>query len=58
MLGVVLAGIGLACGPALAADYTIDAAHSFVLFKVKHMGASYAYGQLPGISGSKSTRRS
>lgn len=52
VLGAVLVVWGLACGTALGADYTIDPVHSAALFKVKHLGASYAYGQFPGISGS------
>ncbi len=52
VLGAALAVWGLACGTALGADYTIDAVHSAALFKVKHLGASYSYGQFPGISGS------
>ncbi len=34
-----------------AADYKIDPVHSFALFKVKHMGASYVYGQFTAIAG-------
>jgi polyisoprenoid-binding protein YceI len=34
-----------------AAEYTVDAVHSTVLFRVKHMGASYAFGRFNDVSG-------
>ncbi|MFN0207827.1 MAG: YceI family protein [Planctomycetota bacterium] len=33
-------------------DYTVDAVHSSVNFRVKHMGVSYSYGRFNSISGS------
>jgi polyisoprenoid-binding protein YceI len=46
----VLVSIGL--GTAAAADeYTIDAAHSSVSFKIKHMGLSYVHGRFNAFSG-------
>ena len=51
VLSVVIAAC-LAHGPSFAADYKIDPVHSFSLFKVKHMGASYVYGQFTAIAGS------
>ena len=42
----------LAHAAAFAAEYKIDPVHSFALFKVKHMGASYVYGQFTAIAGS------
>lgn len=37
--------------PAFGADYTIDAVHSVAMYKVKHLGASYAYGRFNDIAG-------
>ncbi len=48
--GVVLSLV-FACAPAFGANFTIDNAHSFALFKVNHLGASYAYGQFSAIAG-------
>ena len=41
----------IAHSPSFAADYKIDPVHSFALFKVKHMGASYVYGQFTAMEG-------
>lgn len=41
----------LIAGIASAAEYKIDPVHSFAIFKVKHLGASYAYGQFVEING-------
>lgn len=41
----------LAHTAAFAAEYKIDPVHSFALFKVKHMGASYVYGQFTAVGG-------
>lgn len=38
--------------PASAADYKVDPVHSSVVFRVKHMNASYAYGRFNAIAGS------
>lgn len=39
--------------PALAADtYKIDPVHTFVLFRVQHLGLSYAYGRFTDVNGS------
>lgn len=49
---------GLACGVALgmsgaamAAEYEIDPTHSFVEFKIQHLGYSWMYGRFNGVSG-------
>ena len=48
VLGLALGGIGaVAC----AADYEIDAGHSFVEFRIKHLGYSWLYGRFNRISG-------
>jgi polyisoprenoid-binding protein YceI len=47
MLGAILVSGGAAFG----ADFTIDPVHSAAIFKVKHMGASYTYGQFTDIAG-------
>ena len=52
-------GIGLALGLALgsmgtaapAADYEIDTAHSFIEFRIKHLGYSWLYGRFNRFSG-------
>lgn len=46
----------LAIGSLAAADtWEVDAAHSYALFKVKHLGTSNNYGTFPGIAGSVTT---
>ena len=37
--------------PALAATFKVDSTHSTLIFRVKHMNASYAYGRFNAISG-------
>ncbi len=36
---------------ASAAEYKVDPVNSFALYKVKHFGASYAYGQFTALEG-------
>ncbi len=50
IIGIV-AVAGLAHAAACAEEYKIDPVHSFALFKVKHMGASYVYGQFTEMAG-------
>ena len=38
-------------GAASAADYAIDPTHSFVEFRVQHLGYSWLYGRFNGIEG-------
>jgi len=38
-------------GPAFAADYQIDPAHSFVEFKIQHLGMSWLHGRFNDIKG-------
>lgn len=51
-----LAAIAIAtaiAAPAFAAEtFKVDAVHSTVIFRVKHMNASYAYGRFNNIAGS------
>lgn len=48
----VLLGSGLAfAGIAGAADYEIDPAHSFVEWRIQHLGYSWMYGRFNGIEG-------
>lgn len=51
--GLLLSGAALAAlGSAAAADkYEVDGAHTFVLFKVSHLGVGTAYGQFNDVSG-------
>ena len=48
VLGVALGSIGTALP---AADYAIDTAHSFVEFRIKHLGYSWLYGRFNRFSG-------
>jgi polyisoprenoid-binding protein YceI len=48
-LALALASVGAAS--AWAEQFTIDAGHSSVLFRVKHMGASNAWGRFDNIAG-------
>lgn len=49
----VLAAFGGVVGVALAADsYKVDAVHSSVIFRIKHMSTSFFYGRFNEISGS------
>ena len=46
-------GLGAATMPvAHAADYTIDAGHTFVHFRIQHLGYSWLYGRFNKFSGS------
>ena len=38
--------------PASAAEFKVDPTHSSVVFRVKHMNASYAYGRFNALAGS------
>ena len=53
-LGAVLVAAGLAISGAAAqaADYTIDSGHSFVQFKISHVGVSWMIGTFEKVSGS------
>ena len=48
---LVSASVLLASAPALAADYAIDPAHSFVTFEVSHIGLSTLHGQFNEVAG-------
>jgi len=37
--------------PALAADYKVDPAHSFIEFKINHLGMSWLHGRFNSLSG-------
>jgi len=49
---VAAAAFGALQGPAQAAEYELDAGHSFVEFRVQHLGYSWLYGRFNDISGS------
>ncbi len=52
MLSGLAFGVAVALsGAAQAADYEIDPAHSFVEFKIQHLGYSWLYGRFNGVSG-------
>ena len=48
VLGLSLGGMG---ATASAADYEIDPAHSFIEFRIKHLGYSWLYGRFNRFSG-------
>lgn len=53
LAGASLFGVAAQSQPVRAADtYKVDAVHSSVLYRVKHMNASYAYGRFNDFSGS------
>lgn len=53
MLSGLAFGVAMALsGVASAADYDIDPTHSFVEFKIQHLGYSWMYGRFNGVSGS------
>lgn len=54
-LFAVLTALTLAAVPALAEQWEVDAAHTAVIFKVSHMGASNQYGRFNDVSGSLAT---
>ena len=53
-LGAALAALTLtfSAGAAQAADYRIDSGHSFVQFKISHIGVSWMIGTFETVSGS------
>lgn len=50
ILAAAIAG-GAAVTPAFAADYEIDPSHSFVQFRVQHLGYSWMVGRFNAVSG-------
>ena len=48
---LVAAGLVLSGAVAQAADYTIDSGHSFVQFKISHIGVSWMIGTFEKVSG-------
>ncbi|HEX6853333.1 MAG TPA: YceI family protein [Candidatus Polarisedimenticolaceae bacterium] len=50
-LTTILAATAIAVSPALAAEYTIDTAHSGAHFTVRHMMVSNVKGDFAGVSG-------
>jgi polyisoprenoid-binding protein YceI len=48
---VAAVGLCAAGATALAASYEVDPAHSFVEFRIKHLGYSWLYGRFNDISG-------
>jgi polyisoprenoid-binding protein YceI len=51
--GVVVLGLLVVAAPARAADeFTLDAAHSAVSFKISHIGLSWTHGRFNDVSGS------
>lgn len=48
---IVVAMLSVAAGQAAAADFKIDPTHSFVEFKIQHLGYSWLHGRFNGIDG-------
>ena len=46
-----LAALLVAVAPARAAEYRIDPAHTFVEFRIQHLGYSWLYGRFNDLSG-------
>ena len=44
--------LGLLAAPLYAAEYKIDPTHSFVAFRIQHLGMSWMYGQFNTVDGS------
>ena len=52
VLAGLVGGIAMALtGAVQAADYEIDPTHSFVEFKIQHLGYSWMYGRFNGVTG-------
>ncbi|MEX2482815.1 MAG: YceI family protein [Gammaproteobacteria bacterium] len=52
VLAAGAAATSLVAAPVGAADYAIDPAHSFVEFRIQHLGYSWLYGRFNGMDGS------
>lgn len=50
-IGLFMLALAVGPAPALAAEYTIDATHSQVLFKVRHLGISIVTGRFEEFFG-------
>lgn len=48
---ILILVLGLSICPLFAADYKIDPAHSFVTFRIQHLGYSWLTGQFRDING-------
>lgn len=44
-------GVAVVTAPLFAADYKIDPAHSFIVFRIPHLSFSWTYGQFNRVSG-------
>lgn len=51
MISAALAAASCGSAGAFAADYAIDPSHSFVQFKIQHLGYSWLYGRFNGVTG-------
>ena len=49
---LAMALLGSSIAPALAADFKIDPAHSFIQFQIHHLGFSLLQGRLNEMLGS------
>jgi polyisoprenoid-binding protein YceI len=49
--GVVVLGLFTIAAPAHADEFTLDAAHSAVTFKISHIGLSWTHGRFNDVSG-------
>jgi polyisoprenoid-binding protein YceI len=51
LAGALMAALVLATGAAQAAEYKIDPSHSFVRFKIQHLGYSWMWGGFNDLEG-------
>jgi polyisoprenoid-binding protein YceI len=51
LLGAAMAALVLATGVAQAAEYRLDPSHSFVRFKIQHLGYSWMWGGFNDVEG-------
>lgn len=51
LISATFAITAFSAGAVSAADYEIDPSHSFVQFKIQHLGFSWLYGRFNGVTG-------
>lgn len=54
LISRTLLALALFATPALAADFDVDPAHSFVTFKAQHLGAGFTHGRFNKMKGNLS----
>ncbi len=51
LISATLVAVAFGTTNLLAADFSIDPLHSFVQFKIQHLGYSWLYGRFDGVTG-------